>query len=835
MSISAQVAVTSPPPFFTGARHARSAVEALAKTSRPPRAFIVGAAGSGKSALLRHLQGLLVDRQVPVVVLEEGMNPERLPPSQVLVIDDLQRLDAARADAVLARSADPGAALVVASRPWPRSETLTAISRRLGASVPPIVLGEVARSDVLAHLADQDESISVACVDLLLKLTGGVAWLVSRALALHDDRDCNADPSHEALRRALEAEVAHRLDTVDAPLRRLVEAASLHLNDHVEACLDIPLSTGELIAQGHADGLLLRSGGVVPVVRSAVRAGLPIHLETEPGEEGNSGIGAALVAHADRVVANDPARASELYGLAIVSGVPQGDLILKRGHALWAGGQLDAAARFVEAALVDPDPTSRDGLIDTAAAVWAARGMPTTSSDVYNALVPRSVVASTRAVLAHVGIGAPERLQPHPPLAVDTAAPSTLGVAMRLLDAGLRSSLERDPGPSTLVDLVRASELYTSSRATAAITELPAVVAVAASVGAGDLVTARNVIDAAVIGNQGGSWARARLLLWQAWVALQSERPVEARESLALAEQITSGHSPRDELLLQTIRVGLARRYDDVQTLEATWQAAVETIRHLDVDLFTLLPWSSLVAAGARVADATTLAPQFARGLDILQRLGLPPLWSTHLWWAGIQQGILLNRPKTLNPYARALVTAAPHNHVAATMAQAGGVWMAVLGGSVDPDAVESAARALASAGLAWDGARLAGHGAGRTQDRKVAARLLSCARELHPPDAARKLASAEEGESQSPEGVQLSDRELDVARLVLQGKTYAEIGETIFISPRTVEHHVASIRRRLDATSRSDLIAKLRLTLESSSGVPPAAVSRRSDSDQFP
>ena len=68
-------------------------------------------------------------------------------------------------------------------------------------------------------------------------------------------------------------------------------------------------------------------------------------------------------------------------------------------------------------------------------------------------------------------------------------------------------------------------------------------------------------------------------------------------------------------------------------------------------------------------------------------------------------------------------------------------------------------------------------------------------------------------------EGNPLSERELDVARLVLQGKTYAEIGEAIFISPRTVEHHVASIKRRLEATSRSDLIAKLRLTIESPAG----------------
>jgi len=64
-------------------------------------------------------------------------------------------------------------------------------------------------------------------------------------------------------------------------------------------------------------------------------------------------------------------------------------------------------------------------------------------------------------------------------------------------------------------------------------------------------------------------------------------------------------------------------------------------------------------------------------------------------------------------------------------------------------------------------------------------------------------------------EHVVLSERELDVARLVLQGKTYAEIGETIFISPRTAEHHIAHIRRRLGATSRSDLIAKLRVVVD--------------------
>ena len=62
-----------------------------------------------------------------------------------------------------------------------------------------------------------------------------------------------------------------------------------------------------------------------------------------------------------------------------------------------------------------------------------------------------------------------------------------------------------------------------------------------------------------------------------------------------------------------------------------------------------------------------------------------------------------------------------------------------------------------------------------------------------------------------------LSEREREVAELVLQGKTYAEIGAAIFISPRTAEHHIAHIRRRLDATSRSDLLSKLRIVLDGS------------------
>ena len=59
----------------------------------------------------------------------------------------------------------------------------------------------------------------------MLEFTGGVSWLVSEALALHDERDCVDDIGHRAVMRAVEERIAHRLDTIPAPLRHEIEAA----------------------------------------------------------------------------------------------------------------------------------------------------------------------------------------------------------------------------------------------------------------------------------------------------------------------------------------------------------------------------------------------------------------------------------------------------------------------------------------------------------------------------------------------------------------------------------------------------------------------------------
>ena len=110
---------------------------------------------------------------------------------------------------------------------------------------------------------------------------------------------------------------------------------------------------------------------------------------------------------------------------------------------------------------------------------------------------------------------------------------------------------------------------------------------------------------------------------------------------------------------------------------------------------------------------------------------------------------------------------------------------------------------------------------------------LLSCARSLRPegtPSESRPVetpvpvlattapAPARPAPAPSPRGgehVVLSEREREVGALLVEGLTYKEIGARLFISAKTVEHHVARIRHRCGATSRGDLFYRLRLTLE--------------------
>ncbi|MGH2714324.1 MAG: response regulator [Thermoleophilaceae bacterium] len=74
----------------------------------------------------------------------------------------------------------------------------------------------------------------------------------------------------------------------------------------------------------------------------------------------------------------------------------------------------------------------------------------------------------------------------------------------------------------------------------------------------------------------------------------------------------------------------------------------------------------------------------------------------------------------------------------------------------------------------------------------------------LEPTLGARLAADAATARRSAPE---LTDRELEVLRLIARGHTNREIGERLFLSVRTVEGHRARIQRKLGRSRRSDLV----------------------------
>ena len=55
--------------------------------------------------------------------------------------------------------------------------------------------------------------------------------------------------------------------------------------------------------------------------------------------------------------------------------------------------------------------------------------------------------------------------------------------------------------------------------------------------------------------------------------------------------------------------------------------------------------------------------------------------------------------------------------------------------------------------------------------------------------------------------GPQLTDREREVLRLTAEGRSARELGELLFLSPKTVERHRANLMRKLNVHNRSELI----------------------------
>lgn len=640
------------------------------------------------------------------------------------------------------------------------------------------------------------------------------------------------------------------VETISADLRDLLLAQAVGFD--VSGPLPLSWSDSELdalVAQAQDAGYLAPDGSLLPDVANRLLAATPVHrlralqrllvdalqsagrpLVDVARHLARSGfrdprIASALERAADEALATRPALALALYDEAEAAGADGITLAARRAQATAATGELDLAGRILDDLFAnEPAPDLRRAA-DVAASMWGSRGLLERGVEPYRWLGSEKVCSSAPlAAVAMIGIGDPAGAADMLASAPSSDSPSLLAAAIELTGQGITASLERRP-IHALPALIRASDSLTASGvASAPLPDTPAALAALVALHSGEPEVSLSVLDAAIEGGQGGAAGLPRLLLLRGWTLMLQDRPEAAHTAIERARAGGQTLSPRDDLLLHALLAGLARRSDDRPALVRAWRRARERLLHVSVDLYSLLPLGELLVTAARLRDSQRLAPHLAEAWSLLQRLGNPPLWAVPLHWCGVQAAILSERPGDVAPHASALVHASADSRMAAVFTTAGRCWMSVLAGTIEVAAVELAARELASVGLNWEGSRLAGHAAAHVEDRGDMARLLADARHLHPgtaPAAVRvsgphdtRSPQASESSTSATDAAGLSPREREVARLVLEGKTYREIGEAIFISPRTAEHHIARIRRRVGATSRSDLMSRLRIVL---------------------
>ena len=599
------------------------------------------------------------------------------------------------------------------------------------------------------------------------------------------------------------------------------------------------------MSAARASGLVSSDGWLLPIVRITILQSAPEHVlwplrrdlvdaveaagiplgdtAEELARHGfhDPRVADALRLRADDLLSEEPVDAWRLYAASIEAGADVASLAGRRAQAAWAAGDIRAAERLVDGLLTAGEHPDLPRVMNVAAAIWARKGMLKRGADAYVGLGADTGPAAPLAAACMAVLGEVQEGRALLAAAAEDEYPTSSQVAVSLMADGILTGLDGTPDRA-LSALLQASSIMNESGEVHPLPEVPAVLAAHVALNAGELGIAADVLRSASEAGQGGPAFRHRLRLTRALVALRADRTGRARDLLKSTESAQRPLGLRDRVLAHSVRIGLARRTDDLTNLVRAWNTARPSIASAPVDLTLIPALAELAVAGARLHEWHLVAEPVAAAWELLERAGRPTTWSTNLHWAEIQAAILRNDEEGIEQHTAALREYAPTDRVANRLAEAGRIWAAALAGDVDVDAVERAVRDLASTGYPWDAGRLAGHAAARAAEHKDTLHLLALARTLYPDERgeAPQTATEQAAEDQRDEA-RLSAREREVARLVLEGKTYAEIGAAIFISPRTAEHHIARIRRRLGVTTRADLLARLRLVLDVDDGAP--------------
>lgn len=818
--------------------HAAELRESVARDPLAPVvAGVQGPGGYGKTTLLGELAAVYRDAGVPV--LRAGSDPLDGHDGAAVLADDAHRLPEQVLHELRDIAAQPGARLVAAYRTWPRSEAFAELLSALGQNGPPVLLAPFGTED-LGKLAQQllGGPLPAEWLEWVRVQTGGVPRFAERLIAALHGADQSQQP--HVPRRALE-QFHHDLDRLDEDARGCLAAIAVGATPHADllaSLLDLqPRAALNGLTAVRVSGLVDDNDVLLPIARQAVaqltpweqRLGVVRRLVEAQLRRGGPvldlvrpllGSEAALVPEetlaqafeqaGDEALAESPKLAERLFDAAVAAGRPTMSVAARKAHAAAAAGDFDEALRASEKVLVDDTAADRARGAQVAASALAHRGLLARSAEMCRWSVHNVRWPGDRAYaeVGLIGVGRLEEADELGSAPGGTGPPTSFAGAADQLAQGVRESVSGSAA-SALSTLVRSASLSEAVGRGILVPDTPASVAALVALHCGELDVAESTLDRAVQAGTGGAPLDFRHRLLGAWVPLVRGDTVTARSRLVAATRTGNTMAVRDYLLVTAIEAGIANRENDMTALATVRGHARRAVTEHPPDLFALLPLGELVVMAARLRDQDWLAPYLDEARQLLSRLGNPPLWSSLLTWKCLQAAVVLEDLETAHRHAAELAEVADHNPVSGAMSEAARTWLDVLYGKVDQNEAERAARGLHVAGLAWDGARLAGQAALRTTDRSTMLALLECARALQGKPARPRAINEGGGSSEI-----LSEREKEVAELVLAGHTYKQVGQRLFISAKTVEHHIGRIKQRLGCSSREDLLAQLRQML---------------------
>ncbi|GAB16780.1 putative LuxR family transcriptional regulator [Gordonia effusa NBRC 100432] len=793
---------------------------------------IIGSAGSGKTLVLQEIRRIYREAGES---LAQNLTPSS--DEKILVVDNGHRLpDADLAEvSKLARAGTH--TIVFATESRPRQTAWSAAIEALTWDTPPVILTALSADDVDSFAAELGYGSDPIRAQQIQLMTGGLLDLVLVALSAGGRSDGMTAAVTDAVRERMFRLGGQVLSTVamltlTAPIGSAEVAAALGVSiDRADQLVDIARGTGLVTGPAELNSLVQR-GALTALGESRRRELGRAVLDALWSAGSISGeLAAELASHGVlderlvepilRLAADGPVRSDMLYELAIHSGADPLATHVRAAEAKAIAGDLRAAGADIDrlwadfGASEDSDPQMRFRAVRISACAAVASGSAPRAAELYDWLaytgngVPQGWGADAAlAGVIHLAVGdagaarrvlateaEPEVNSPFAGTAVD-----------RLLLRGLVQSLETDSSPA-LVTLSRAVGL--SGTATAGLSpDTPAAVAAIAALQVGQVARARSLLTR-VAADQWPPAHRVRMSLLTAWVLMAEgdEQAVQAcLDALGPVEQV------RDQMALATLRIAMARRAGDLGRLHQAWEDAAGPLGEYTVDLFGLMFVGEVWVAAARLGRLHDVAPMVEDATTLLAALGNPIHWLTALHWYGVHAAIAGDSPKELIPHAQALAEAARHSSYAAALASAGRTWIRVLGGTVDAAEVDTACRGLDDAGHNWDATRLAGQAALNADDQRVTAVMLQLARSLRTHHVAQTEPDPQPSEPSTRSAMSvLSEREREVVELLLIGLTYRAIGERLFISAKTVEHHVARIRRRIGAQTRSEMLSMLR------------------------